>query len=64
MFSPEDEHWFECPYCAEEISAPIDYAGGAKQAFTIDCEICCRPIAIRFRIGSDGVSGFQAERES
>ena len=64
MFAPEDDHWFACPYCAEEISVTLDYAGGARQAFTIDCEVCCQPIAVRFRIGADGISDFQAEREA
>ena len=60
----EDEYAFACPYCFTEISIVIDYTGGSRQAFTYDCEICCRPIAIHLEIGIRGVTSFGAEQES
>ena len=54
---------FQCPYCSQEISIPVDYSAGRSQAFTYDCEVCCRPIAIKIQVGADGVTGFSAERE-
>ncbi len=60
----EQECSFLCPYCSSGLSILVDGTGGKKQAFTNDCEVCCRPILIRLEIGSDGVESFQAEQES
>ena len=60
----EDEYSFACPYCSAEISIAVDYTAGRQQAFTYDCEVCCRPIAIRLTVGQGGVAAFNAERES
>ncbi len=60
----EDEYTFACPYCFTEISMTVDYTGGRRQVFTTDCEVCCRPIAIRLEVGSDEVTSFSAEQES
>ena len=62
--SVEDEYSFACPYCSAEISITVDFTGGRRQAFTIDCEVCCRPIAVALRVGPGGVTAFNAERES
>jgi transcription elongation factor Elf1 len=60
----EDEYSFTCPYCSAEISIAVDVTAGRRQAFTYDCEVCCRPIAIQLAVGSEGVTAFDAERES
>ncbi len=60
----EDEQVFRCPYCFAEISMTVDYTAGRRQAFTYDCEVCCRPIAIRLEVGAGGVTSFNAEQES
>ncbi len=39
------EHFFQCPYCWEEISMLLD-ASVAKQMYVEDCEVCCNPIEI------------------
>ena len=59
----EDSYPFACPYCSAEISITVDLTVGGRQAFTYDCEVCCRPIAIRFEVGGGEVTGFSAERE-
>lgn len=59
----EGEHFFKCPYCGAEISIAVDYTAGAVQSFSYDCEVCCRPMAIRLRVGGEGVISFEAQEE-
>ncbi len=63
MAPVEDEYSFACPYCSAEMSITVDCTAGRRQAFTYDCETCCRPIAIRLEVGPDGVTSFGAEQE-
>jgi len=60
----EEDYFFPCPYCSAEISIRIDPTGGAHQSFVSDCEVCCRPIAIRLEMSEGGVINFNAEQES
>lgn len=39
------EHFFQCPYCWEEISVLLD-PSVATQRYIEDCEVCCNPIEI------------------
>lgn len=39
------EHFFQCPYCWEEISMLFDISI-AKQTYVEDCEVCCNPIEV------------------
>ena len=39
------EHYFQCPYCWEEISMLLD-PSIQQQNYVEDCEICCNPIEI------------------
>jgi len=39
------EHFFQCPYCWEEISMLLD-PSVARQTYVEDCEICCNPIEL------------------
>ena len=39
------EHFFQCPYCWEDISMLID-PSIAKQTYVEDCEVCCNPIQV------------------
>ncbi|NER11683.1 Cysteine-rich CPXCG [Muriicola jejuensis] len=38
-----DEHFFQCPYCWEEISILLD-TSITHQTYVEDCEVCCNPI--------------------
>ncbi|WP_408039712.1 CPXCG motif-containing cysteine-rich protein [Tenacibaculum amylolyticum] len=38
------EHFFQCPYCWEEISMLLDKS--TSETYIEDCEICCNPIQI------------------
>jgi hypothetical protein len=55
------EHFFMCPYCGEQISMVLDPAG-PSQTYIEDCEVCCRPIQIRYVIQDDEVVDFEARR--
>ncbi|WP_420320403.1 CPXCG motif-containing cysteine-rich protein [Flagellimonas sp.] len=39
------EHFFQCPYCWEEISFLLDNSV-SKQTYIEDCEVCCNPIEV------------------
>ena len=42
------EHFFQCPYCWEEISMLLD-PSVPYQVYVEDCEVCCNPIELRPR---------------
>ena len=52
------EHGFECPYCGESITMLLD-PSSADQIYVEDCEVCCNPISIGFRIEEDTVVDFE-----
>lgn len=40
-----EEHFFQCPYCWEEISMLLDVSV-RHQVYVEDCEVCCNPIEL------------------
>ena len=54
------EHFFECPYCGEQISMLIDPSVRSQQ-YVEDCEVCCNPIDVHCAVEHDAVAFFQAE---
>ena len=42
-----EEHFFQCPYCWEEISMLLERSN-QEQQYVEDCEVCCRPIQILY----------------
>ena len=52
------EHFFQCPYCWEEISMLLD-TSIRKQTYIEDCEVCCNPIEITPEF-QDQLIGFEA----
>ena len=53
------EYTFACPYCGEEISMVLDLSVG-RQSYIEDCEVCCRPIEIRYAVEDDALIEFAA----
>jgi hypothetical protein len=53
------EHFFQCPYCWEEISMLLD-ASVSRQTYVEDCEVCCNPIEISPEFQDQELVGFQA----
>lgn len=58
-----DDITFSCPYCAQPNAVAADPSGGRLQVFTVDCEVCCRPIRITLRLDGDGEAVIDAEAE-
>jgi transcription elongation factor Elf1 len=52
------EYFFACPYCGERISMVLDTS--VAQTYIEDCEVCCRPIEVRYTVEDDEVSDFEA----
>lgn len=55
-----DEHFFQCPYCWEEISMLID-PSVREQKYIEDCEVCCNPIEVFARIADGIIMEFHAQ---
>ena len=55
-----EEHFFQCPYCWEEISMMLDLTGGG-QSYVEDCEVCCNPIKISYEVEESALVGFSAD---
>lgn len=56
----EEDYAFECPYCWQTIRMRLDLTGGDQQ-YVQDCERCCNPMEISFRVRDGEVEDFQAE---
>lgn len=53
------EHFFQCPYCWEEISVLLD-PSVSKQTYIEDCEVCCRPIEFHVSFDAGELTAFIA----
>jgi formate dehydrogenase maturation protein FdhE len=52
----EEETSATCPYCSSPISLIIEtFSGG--QTYVEDCEVCCKPMQITFKVSNAGGSG-------
>jgi len=60
----EEDYFFACPCCGEELSIRLDPSGGRKQRFIQDCEICCRPMEIEVQFQGGEVDYFSAVAEA
>ena len=52
------EHFFQCPYCWEEISFLIDTSVN-NETYIEDCEVCCRPIEVFVQVNEGELVAFQ-----
>lgn len=52
------EHFFQCPYCWEDISMLLD-TSVPRQTYVEDCEICCNPIEISVSFSDNELTGFE-----
>lgn len=53
------EHFFQCPYCWEEISMLLD-TSVRRQTYIEDCEVCCNPIEISVGFEAEELQEFNA----
>ena len=56
----ELEHFFQCPYCWEEISMIFD-SSVAQQTYIEDCEVCCNPIEVSPSFEDGELAGFYSQ---
>ena len=54
------EHFFQCPYCWEEISVLLD-PSVSRQTYIEDCEICCNPIEFNVVFEDQELTQFNAD---
>lgn len=52
------EHFFQCPYCWQEISMLLD--SSYNQTYIEDCEVCCNPIQISVKFEHNELITFKA----
>jgi transcription elongation factor Elf1 len=55
-----EEHFFQCPYCWEQISMLLDVSVG-RQKYIEDCEVCCNPIEVTVSFEDAELTLFSAE---
>ena len=55
-----NEHFFQRPYCWEQISMLIDLSQN-HQNYIEDCEICCNPIQLSIVINDQEINSFEAK---
>jgi transcription elongation factor Elf1 len=53
------EHFFQCPYCFEEISMLVD-PSVRSQEYLEDCEVCCNHILVQVEIEEGVIVIFEA----
>lgn len=58
---PADEAEVICPHCAAPVVIALDPAGGARQEYVEDCEVCCRPWVVQVHYAGGSVEVTVAE---
>ncbi len=53
----EEEYFFDCPYCGEQISMLLDLSLN-HQSYIEDCEVRCQPILISYYVVEQAVTTF------
>ncbi len=56
----EQEHFFQCPHCWEDISMILD-SSERHQTYIEDCEVCCNPIEISSRFENGELIAFDSK---
>ena len=51
-----------CPHCGESFSLALDVSEGSAE-FTVDCEVCCRPMLVTVRISEGLIEGHDVVEE-
>ena len=51
-----------CPHCGESFSLALDVSEGSA-GFTVDCEVCCRPMQVSVRIADGEIAGLDVVAE-
>lgn len=51
-----------CPWCGESFQTFFDPSAGVC-TYTEDCQVCCRPVSMRFSFDEQGETRLTTERE-
>lgn len=51
--NPSEPAHVSCPYCGEPLEITIDASAGHQEHIE-DCQVCCKPITFRSRLGAEG----------
>ena len=54
------EHFFQCPYCWEEVSMLLD-TSVHSQTYIEDCEVCCNPIEVTPSFENQELTAFNSQ---
>lgn len=57
-----DSLTLSCPHCGENFSIALDISEGSAE-FTVDCEICCRPMTVAVQIDGGEITGLDVTEE-
>lgn len=49
---------FDCPFCGAPISVLLDPSLPGQQ-YVEDCEVCCRPLEIRYAADGEAITAFE-----
>ncbi len=50
----QDEAYYTCPSCGEQIIVPVDVSAGSWQSYVEDCPVCCHPHELHVHVDDDG----------
>ena len=44
---------FQCAFCGEWNTTSVDESAGPRQSYVEDCQVCCKPNALRVEYNAD-----------
>jgi len=56
-----EEHFFQCPYCWEEVSILLD-TSVTNQTYIEDCEVCCNPLEFTVKFENEQLTNFSVQQ--
>ncbi|WP_372767820.1 CPXCG motif-containing cysteine-rich protein [Lutibacter sp.] len=56
-----EEHFFQCPYCWEEVSILLD-TSVTNQIYIEDCEVCCNPLEFAVKFENEQLTSFSVQQ--
>jgi hypothetical protein len=59
----EENGYYICDSCGEEIEVSLDPSAGNDQEYVEDCPVCCVPNLLRINWDDEGRVSIQAQRE-
>ena len=55
-----EEHFYQCPYCWEQVSVLVDVSQ-PSQTYIEDCEVCCNPIQFHIQCSGQVLQSLNAQ---